>query len=121
MEMTLVEFAGEIDVFQSREISDAVEAAARLPDIQVCLARLAYLDSTLLNALVRLRRMRLDAGFRHPIPLFGASFSVRRIFSVTGLDELFTIMPAGQLPEQPGARVIRVGGCSAKEDAHSFL
>lgn len=107
MDTTLVEFVGELDVWREAEIAEALEAAVHSELVEVSISRVPCVGSTLLNALVKLRRHRLDAGLSRPILVFGANVLARRVLALTGLDALFNVRPAGEMPDRASRRIVR--------------
>lgn len=94
----VVRLEGELDAFvapQLREqLGSAIEDAAQDGMLVVDLARVTFLDSTILGALVgALRRMREAGG---ELKLVYPPHPASRIFELTGLDTLFPAWdPAG--------------------------
>ncbi len=87
----VVRLEGELDAFvapQLREqLRNAIEDAAQDGVLVVDLARVTFLDSTILGALVgALRRMREVGG---ELKLVYPPHPASRIFELTGLDTLF--------------------------------
>ena len=90
----VVTLTGELDAFNAPELRWAFEAAlaARPAVIVVDLAAVAFLDSTILGAIVgALRRQReADGELRVVLPETPA----RRVFEITGLDAALDVWPS---------------------------
>ena len=122
METVLLEFVGELDVALDGEIRTALESVAAAPAVSVDLSRVTYLDSTVLTALVRLRQIRYAAGNREAVRIYGAAPMVRRIFTITQLEDLFEIAPPGKQPPPTRNRVLVLGhGIPASETSDDFV
>lgn len=80
--------AGEIDLANAPDVSEAIGAHAALGtgEVVVDASGLTYIDSRGLAALVVARRRLVDQG--RDIVLTGVSPNVRRVFAITGLDAL---------------------------------
>lgn len=80
----VVRVAGEVDMSNAHTLDESL-AALDPTSVTVDLTHVSYMDSSGLNALVRARR-RMDGGgvsFR----VCGAQPVVRRVLSISGLDE----------------------------------
>jgi anti-sigma B factor antagonist len=94
----VVRFSGELDLWREAEFERTLGEIAGGP-ITVDLRDVRYLDSSCLNALVRLRRRLPDAA----ITIEVATPSSRRIFAITQLDAIFTVvLRAGDAPNGGG-------------------
>ncbi len=88
---TVVEVAGEIDVYTAPQLRERlinlVESGAR--QVVVDLGRVEFLDSTGLGVLVgALKRLRSAGG---ELTLVCAQERLLKIFRITGLDRVFTL------------------------------
>jgi anti-sigma B factor antagonist len=87
---TIVEASGELDAYASPDLRHALHAVEE-DDVVVCDLRGAdFLDSTALGALVGSHRRASASGRRFAVMLPRGTAS--RIFRLTALDEVFTIL-----------------------------
>lgn len=84
----LVEVAGDIDVATSATLQGALDDLAD-GDVHLDFTAVPFLDSSGLHVLDRLRRRLDEHGSR--VIVHGTTPPVRRVFEVTGLDELFEL------------------------------
>lgn len=99
--MVIAEFAGEFDVAQSERLSDALAVVADADEVILDFSNVSYMDSTMLNALIALRRRRAENGHHEHIAIEGASEMARRLFTITHLDKMFDLRPpAASRPKQ---------------------
>ena len=103
--MVVVEFAGEFDVAQAARLNDALAVAAEAPSVLLDLSSVTYMDSTMLNALVRFRRRRAELGFHEHVPIEGAGQMIRRLFALVHLDKFFNLRLT---PEERPREVTRI-------------
>jgi anti-sigma B factor antagonist len=94
----LVELVGEIDIATSPTLQTALEAVPE-GDVHLDFTGVPFLDSSGLHVLDRLRRTRDERGDR--VILHGTQPPVRRVFEVTGLDELFELDGPGPPSRDP--------------------
>ena len=87
--------AGEIDLAVAYELRAMGEMALSpfVGTLRIGLAGVTFLDSTAISALVAIRNKADET--HHVVILENPSPRVRRILKLTGLDETFTIEPAG--------------------------
>ncbi|WP_121828761.1 STAS domain-containing protein [Streptomyces sp. S1] len=87
----VVEVEGELDQHTSPHLTEALEDVHLAPGttLVVDLSGLTYCDSTGLTVLIGLHQ-RTEAA-RAPLVLEGLQEELLRVFSVTGLDRLFTL------------------------------
>lgn len=90
MEPLILRLEGEWDIYRREELSDQLRPAYTHPNVIVDLSRVEYMDSTGLSAFVRMRNTRKAAGFA-PSRFVIVSPNVRRIFELTGLDNVWPI------------------------------
>jgi anti-anti-sigma factor len=85
--------SGELDAAAHARTSGVLSAALQdaverdVPCVEVDLSAVSFIDSTGMSALVATRRAALSAGRRFLVR--EASAPVRRLFSITKLDEVF--------------------------------
>lgn len=90
----VIAVAGEVDIFTApelkRAISGAIDAGGR--DLVVDLTETRFLDSTALGVLIgAVKRLRpLDGR----LVIVNVEPSTAKTFEITGLDQIFTIVPA---------------------------
>jgi len=93
VERPVIEASGEIDVATSPLLRDELAAVLeQTPEtITLDLAHVSFIDSSglgvLVGALKRLREHHPDAGLR----VLHAQDAVRKVFAITGLDDLFEL------------------------------
>jgi anti-sigma B factor antagonist len=86
---TILELRGSFDVFRRDELNAAFSAVASEHYVVVDLTAVTYADSTILSELVRLHRfLTARAG---SLVFVGASSTIHRLLSITGLDRLFDV------------------------------
>ena len=103
----VIHLDGEFDLAERHRIVDAFAVAHSSPIVVVNLAKTLYIDSTVLNALVELRKATRDRGA--DLFLVGLRPGVLRIFEITGLDELFEIRSSlGEIPESHNSTIRRL-------------
>ncbi|HEV3087223.1 MAG TPA: STAS domain-containing protein [Candidatus Elarobacter sp.] len=84
-----VSFSGDLDIWKEEEVDARLATIDGSAPVLIDLSAVRYLDSAFLSALIRLRRRIPDS----PITIVVEVPSVRRIFSITQLDQLFEIVP----------------------------
>ena len=89
----VLDLKGELDIYTGPLLGDAVnEATANgYRRLVLDLSQLEFLDSTGLSLLVEARRRMLAK--TGDVTVVCASENVRQIFSLTGLDQVFSIVP----------------------------
>lgn len=102
-ECTTVHVAGEIDVYTApalrRQLDEEIQRGCR--DLVVDLGGVTFLDSTGLGVLVgRLKLIRAQGGMMR---IVGAQERVLKVFTITGLDRVFELLPRGRELPQPGS------------------
>jgi anti-sigma B factor antagonist len=85
---------GEIDLFTAPElkqvITDAIESGERRMAID--LTEVSFLDSTALGVLIgAVKRLRSRGG---ALAVVNTDSSIAKTFQITGLDQIFTIVPS---------------------------
>jgi anti-sigma B factor antagonist len=93
-ELSVVDVAGEVDVFSASELAEQLtqlfDAGRRT--VVVDLTSVTFLDSTGLGTLVAARNRAEEAGGQ--LPIIGSGERVLKLFRITGLDEVFEIYPS---------------------------
>jgi anti-sigma B factor antagonist len=92
-ERHVIAVRGEIDLFTAPELKhklgEAIEAGRR--QIVVDLSETTFLDSTALGVLIgAVKRLRSDSG---RLVLVNVDVNIAKTFEITGLDQIFTILP----------------------------
>ena len=88
----VVTLFGELDIAAASPLGDVLQAAiARAPRVQVDLARVSFIDSTVLSAFVNAHGRATDSGVS--LALVNPTGHVRRVLSMTG------ILPALSTPD----------------------
>lgn len=90
--VTVLEIAGELDVMGAQDLDQDLDERLRGTETHLVLdlSRLAFIDSTGLSSLTRVRR-RLNRN-RRRVALVAGAGAVRRAFEVTGLEHVFETM-----------------------------
>jgi anti-sigma B factor antagonist len=90
-DLAIVSVSGEVDLETASQLGDHALVALRdvSPHVLLDLTGVTFMDSTGLKVLLSIQRRADLAGGSFAIA--GASRSVRKILSVTGLDQTFTI------------------------------
>ena len=84
----VVSFNGELDIWKEADIEARLAVIDGTRAVLIDLTEVRYLDSAFLSALVRLRRRIPDCS----ITLLAPTPSVRRVFELTEMHRLFTIV-----------------------------
>ena len=95
-ELSVVDVAGEVDVFSAPELAEQLSQLfdAGRQTVVVDLTSVTFLDSTGLGTLVAARNRAEEAGGQ--LPIIGSAERVLKLFRITGLDEVFEIYPSIQ-------------------------
>ena len=90
----VIVLTGELDAFNAPALRKTFEEAlAAMPEVVVVdLAAVAFLDSTVLGAIVGLLRRQREAGGELRVVL--PDTTARRIFEITGLDAALDVSPS---------------------------
>jgi len=93
-ELSVVDVAGEVDVFSAPELAEQLTQLfdAGRQTVVVDLTSVTFLDSTGLGTLVAARNRAEEAGGQ--LPIIGSAERVLKLFRITGLDEVFEIYPS---------------------------
>jgi anti-anti-sigma factor len=89
--VTVVSLQGEFDVAHRERLAEAFDIAAACPVVIVDFAKTAFIDSTVLGELVRLRNVLPERAGTLILTEIGKS--VRRLFDVSQLGALFAMRP----------------------------
>ncbi|MGK5741427.1 STAS domain-containing protein [Micromonospora sp. URMC 103] len=84
----VVTLSGELDVNSADELGDLLHAVIQdTPVVDLDLAQVAFLDSTILSVFIRASRTATDAG--GSLALLNPTRHVRRVLEITGVLPLF--------------------------------
>ncbi len=89
--VTVVDVAGEVDLYTAPRLEDALTrgATGAPPLVVVNLARTTYMDSTGLRVLTAaLKRVRERDG---ELALVSTEAKIAKLFTITGLDQVFSL------------------------------
>ncbi|WP_176731740.1 STAS domain-containing protein [Micromonospora rhizosphaerae] len=85
----VVTLFGELDIAAANPLGDVLQGAiAQSPRVQVDLARVSFIDSTVLNAFVNAHSRATDTGVS--LALVNPTGHVRRVLSMTGILPMLT-------------------------------
>jgi anti-sigma B factor antagonist len=89
----VVAVSGEVDVYSAPSLKESITdlLTSGASTVVVDLSGVAFLDSTGLGALVEARAATSDAG--GSLPLVCSQERIIKLFTITGLDEVFAIHP----------------------------
>jgi anti-sigma B factor antagonist len=92
-DVPIVAVSGEVDVYSAPALKDNITELLQsgVTTLIVDLSGVAFLDSTGLGALVEARAATSDAG--GSLPLVCSQERILKLFTITGLDGVFTIHP----------------------------
>jgi anti-sigma B factor antagonist len=92
-DIPIVAVSGEVDVYSAPMLKDNITELLQsgVSTLIVDLSGVAFLDSTGLGALVEARAATSDAG--GTLPLVCSQDRILKLFTITGLDGVFTIHP----------------------------
>jgi anti-sigma B factor antagonist len=93
-DVPIVAVSGEVDVYSAPALKDNITELLQsgVTTLIVDLSGVAFLDSTGLGALVDARAATSDAG--GSLPLVCSQERILKLFTITGLDGVFTIYPS---------------------------
>jgi anti-sigma B factor antagonist len=93
-DVPIVAVSGEVDVYSAPALKDNITELLQsgVNTLIVDLSGVAFLDSTGLGALVEARAATSDAG--GSLPLVCSQERILKLFTITGLDGVFTIHPS---------------------------
>ncbi|HEV2260987.1 MAG TPA: STAS domain-containing protein [Candidatus Rubrimentiphilum sp.] len=84
-----VKLFGDFDFSRKGELEQLLAAAAQADVAVIDLRDVSYLDSSVLTSLMNLKRRMEARGEAGTIRIVGANQSLRRIFTICGLDRYF--------------------------------
>ena len=92
-DIPIVAVSGEVDVYSAPSLKDNITELLQsgTSTLIVDLSGVAFLDSTGLGALVEARAATSEAG--GSLPLVCSQERILKLFTITGLDGVFTIYP----------------------------
>ncbi len=99
----LIPLEGEIDLHESPQVIERLNPliARKLPHIHLDMSRVSYIDSSGLAAFIdAMQRIQAYGG---EFALVAMRESVRKIFEISRLDQVFKIYPAADGAVAPGA------------------
>lgn len=85
----VVTLRGEIDLSNAETLDKALQSLGTVPDVVIDMSELDFMDSTGINVLVRYGHFVTGAG--GVMSLIVANATLRKVFSVTSLDQHFPI------------------------------
>ncbi len=91
--VAVIEVAGEVDLYTSPQLRDAILRAttARTPTVVVDLTGVGYMDSSGVATLVE--GLQFSRGYGGAFRLAGLGDTVRQVFAFAKLDKVFEIYP----------------------------
>ncbi|HEY8314456.1 MAG TPA: STAS domain-containing protein [Candidatus Baltobacteraceae bacterium] len=92
LSIVTVELYGEFDLFRRDELAAALEPAAAADVAELHFVDTAYMDSTALGCMIRLRKQMLQRNPRSHVRIIAPTPQVRKLFEVAGLSEVFEIV-----------------------------
>ena len=97
-ETAIVKATGEIDLVSTAAFAETLERATHASNAAVVidLTAVSLIDSSALHALLRAHAAADEMG--RPLAIVCRGGAVRRVFEITGLDEMLTLIPAN-VPE----------------------
>jgi anti-sigma B factor antagonist len=91
--ITVITFSGEHDLNTAPELRDRLAKAIGNDAVVVDLSGAAFIDSSILGALLDARREAFDAGRGFAVALSGGAQPVERVLEVTGLNSTLPVHP----------------------------
>ena len=85
-----VRLSGEYDISRQSELEAALGTAIPAPSVVLDMSDVSYMDSTALTCLIALHKRIIEKG-SGVLRLEGVRPNIRRILSVTKLDEIFEL------------------------------
>jgi anti-anti-sigma regulatory factor len=86
-------FRGEYDLVSKEDLREDFASLAAAPNVVLDFSGVTYIDSTVIEELMRLRNVRAAAGLA-PETLVLHNINLLRIFDVLDLSSVFRIVPA---------------------------
>ena len=92
-EPNVLKLVGELDLHESQNVREKLDSLIqkKAPKILVDLSRLTYIDSS--GIAIFIDAMRRVQGYGGKLSFFGLHDTVRNIFEVARLDQVFAIYP----------------------------
>lgn len=97
-----LQFAGDLDVYRRTEFEAAFPPPDSVDRIVIDMRETSVLDSSIITLLMRYRRAFTEAGGDPLNIVLVVPPQLRRIFEITGLVSLMTILTSSPEQEQPG-------------------
>lgn len=94
-----VAFSGDLDVYRRTEFENALPAPGTVDRLVVDMRGARIVDSTIIAAIMRYRRKFVELGGDPHNIVIVVPPTLRRIFEITGLVSLLTIVSADPLTE----------------------
>jgi anti-anti-sigma factor len=88
-ETCFVTLKGEYDISRAHELDEVFAGAHQAKKVVIDFRLVTYIDSTVLTKLLQLKKSLSLPGQSDVIELRNVSPTVRRVFTVSGLDDLF--------------------------------
>ena len=95
-----VAFSGDLDVYRRDEIASALPHPGSIDRVVIDMREAAILDSSIVAVLMRYRRQFIEAGGNPLNIVVVVPQTLRRIFEITGLVSLMTVVTAS-LDDEP--------------------
>ena len=84
-------FEGEYDLRCKEQLRRELARLTHDRNVILDFTGVRYLDSTCLSELIRANRLRRDKGFPSETVVLGSSETIRKLFGITRLNELFRV------------------------------
>lgn len=88
----VVVFDGEYDLNTKRELREKLSRVYCVPDVVLDMSGVRFIDSTFISEALLLVRARREKGLSRVTVVTPANSVVRRLFEVTGIKTLFSIV-----------------------------
>ncbi len=86
-----VRLSGEFDLSSEEQLEALLLPAEDADNAIIDMSETTYIDSTALSCLIRLKKRLAARGDVGTVYLVGMNSSIRKLFSITGLDGVFEI------------------------------
>jgi anti-anti-sigma factor len=98
-----VSLEGQLDIYSYSRLEEALPNPAEVENVVLNLLRVTYLDSLAVGRLVAFRRDFIEAGGtpENLVVVLPKSGGVRRIFEITGLTRMFSVVEPSELVPSP--------------------
>jgi anti-anti-sigma factor len=94
-------FAGDLDVYRRQEFEAALPPVESLDRLVIDMRAATLVDSSIIAQVMRYRRSFIEAGHDAMDIVVVVPQQVRRIFEITGLQNLVTVVTAAPEPTPP--------------------